>query len=420
MNESNASPSRIIVIDGSKGEGGGQILRNAIAYAVIFRVPLKVHSIRAGRSTPGLRAQHATGLNLARDICGGTLKGAEVGSDCIEYEPPIEPILPQEGCDELSISAAIGTAGSICLLLQVGFPCALLLQSRLTCAVSMRLEGGTNAALAPQLDYFEEVFLPTITQHAIKEEQNIDICSDIVSLNVEKRGYYPIGGGIVNIRVSQWFQRTCKPLHPIVLMERGILRSIHIKSFYGGRAHSSIPQKMANAALEHILQNCSILEELTNVIPTVEVVKHQQARGSGTGIIIIAKTSTNCIFGSSALGDRKSKPQLAGEKAAKELIDALVSGGCVDDWLSDQLILFMALAKGESKILTGGLTLHTRSAIQVATEMTSAEFNIQKIEASKLEESSEENYGSHGRINGKHIISCKGVGFSTEFSSKHT
>mmetsp|Transcript_25682 Transcript_25682/g.31637 ORF Transcript_25682/g.31637 Transcript_25682/m.31637 type:complete len:411 (+) Transcript_25682:65-1297(+) len=403
-----------ILIDGSIG--GGQVVRNAITYACILRKHVKIHSIRAGRAKPGLRAQHRTGLLLARDICGGRLKGAEIGSDCVEYEPSTfdqeTTCSSDDSKDGSSFHAAIGTAGSLCLLLQIGFPCVLL-SNWFSSRVSMKLEGGTNADLAPQIDYMEHVFLPIIADQSLKQSQFSD---HFAKLNVIRRGYYPIGKGVVDFSVLPWFQRSHEPLNHVILLERGNVISISINSFYSGKVPRSVAEAMTHSALDLILQNRPQLEELTKVIPTVNIVEHTAAVGSGSGIIIVAKTSTNCIFGGSALGNKRTNPGITGKNAAQELINALISGGCVDDWLQDQLILFMCLAQGESKILTGSLTLHTRSAIEVASMMTNAKFEVKKVDDNSFTEetcsSSNEVYGSVGRMKGKHLISCKGIGLS--------
>nr|CAD7261514.1 unnamed protein product [Timema shepardi] len=166
-------------IDGSILEGGGQILRMALAFSALRKIPIRVHNIRAGRSNPGLRAQHLKGVKIVCDMSQGKLKGADIGSTEIHFYPG--KIISGE------YEADTQTAGSICLLLQVALPCALFSDGM----TILKLKGGTNAEMAPQFDY--------TTEHLF-----------VV------RGYFPRGGGEVHIRV-----KPVKQLNPINIVDAG-------------------------------------------------------------------------------------------------------------------------------------------------------------------------------------------------------
>jgi len=409
----------MLVIDGSLGEGGGQIIRNSITYAALLQQPIKIHSIRAGRSKPGLRAQHVCGLQLAVEICGGSLVGAEVGSTTLEFHPREKEKTNTD--TDTHILVDIGTAGSICLLLQVGLPCWIYNPT----AQTIELRGGTNAELAPQIDYLEEVLIPIMSRYipcAVKTEgqQRGNLPASLMDIDIQTRGYYPMGKGTVTCTLRPQLETCAGPIDPIVLMNRGQVVSIHIKCFYAGKAPHSLASKMERSASNRLRQapHKDGFLELEKIQPTIEIIKHEPAVGSATGIVIIAKTSTNCIFGASALGNRKEKIEMTGIKAAQELIYNLQSGGCVDEWLQDQIVIFMALAKGESKIRTGSLTLHTRTAIDVARIMTGAVFEITKVNVANndqriVHEGDKNNsvYGKEDIIHGQHIITCKGISF---------
>nr|BAG61672.1 unnamed protein product [Homo sapiens] len=139
-----------VEVDGSIMEGGGQILRVSTALSCLLGLPLRVQKIRAGRSTPGLRPQHLSGLEMIRDLCDGQLEGAEIGSTEITFTP--------EKIKGGIHTADTKTAGSVCLLMQVSMPCVLFAAS----PSELHLKGGTNAEMAPQIDYTVMVFKPIV------------------------------------------------------------------------------------------------------------------------------------------------------------------------------------------------------------------------------------------------------------------
>ena len=379
--------SETITIDGSHGEGGGQVLRNAISFATILKKTIKISKIRAGRSKPGLKAQHMTGLRICTEIRGGVLECCELNSTEISYTPPTEDI-PEEKIEYVGDTK---TAGSICLVLQAALPVALFSRKNPT---DLILKGGTNASMAPQYDYWEEVFLPTLISKC-------GFPDDLIQHRVVRRGYFPRGGGEVRIEIEPWRET----LPPIVLTERGEVSNIRIRSYYGG---TTVPLRVAAEMAESakkVLQEAGITVE-----PEVEIVNQTEAIGSGCGILLVATTTTDCLLAGSALGTPKKHATKVGREAAEELVATLKDGGCVDDWLQDQLILFMALASGSSEMLTGSLTMHTRSAIWTAEQLSGAKFEVKRLEEVTSGVDGE-GYGKDGRIPGKHLIRCTGINF---------
>merc|ERR1719483_399182 len=318
-------------IDGSVMEGGGQILRMSVGLSALLSTPIRINNIRAGRASPGLKAQHLTGLTLVRDLSGGKLEGGEFGSVDVSFVPG----QLRSG----QFRADTKGAGAVCLLAQVSLPCALFSPSM----VSLNLRGGTNAQMAPQIDEYTEIFLPNISKFGFQFD-----------FEVVRKGFFPKGGGEVN-----FFLKPVKQLKSITMTDPGVVESVTGWSFTAGSLPQRVAEQMTAAAKKH-LQEANI-PGLRGVPVNIETYKEDSSSApySGSGIVLVAKTSTGCILGGSALGAPRTSPEDTGVKAAEELLEAVECGGCVDKYIQvkckslskvfinefqDQMIIFMALA----------------------------------------------------------------------------
>ncbi|KAI5101154.1 RNA 3'-terminal phosphate cyclase, partial [Silurus meridionalis] len=368
--------AKALEMDGSVMEGGGQILRVSAALSCIQGSSLKINKIRAGRSTPGLREyekslllftvspptpltrpQHLSGLELLRDMCDGNLEGATVGSSEITLTP-----------GKLKCGSYIAdpqTAGSVGLLLQISLPCALFTGG----PSELCLKGGTNAEMAPQIDY------------------TLKVLGNLFLSATSFLGYYPKGGGEVVVKVNP-----VKELSPINMTDRGTITKIYGRAFVAGVLPFKLAKDMSAAAVR------TIRKEIKDLYINIQSLQEKdKACGNGNGIIIIAESSTGCIFAGSSLGKKGVYADKVGIEAAEMLLRNIRHNGCVDEFLQDQLIVFMALANGTSRMRTGPITLHTQTAIHVAEQLTKAKFAIHRAD------------DEHAN-NDTYIVECQGVG----------
>ena len=319
-----------LLIDGSHGEGGGQILRSALALAAITGRGIRVEKIRAGRKTPGLAAQHLTAVRAAAAVCGADVRGDVLGSQGLTFAPTGPPC-PGDYVFDVAEAREGGSAGSVILLLQAVFLPLVFAGGEST----LFLRGGTHVAWSPPFDYARDVFLPALGRMGVEAE-----------LKLEKWGWYPAGGGEIRVRIKGMGLGEGR-LAPLTLIERG--RPIGVR----GRAvaanlPSHIPQRMADRAR-------SLLEKM-GVDTRIEPLR-VRAACPGAGIFVMAEYE-NVSAGFSALGRRGVSSEAVAEDAVAQLKAHHDSGAALDVHLADQLLLPMALAAGESSFTTERISPH--------------------------------------------------------------
>lgn len=312
------------VVDGSMGEGGGQILRTVLALSLITGTPVRIENVRARRGRPGLRAQHLAAVRAAARVGAARVEGAEIGSTRLVFEPG--PVAG--GTFEIDI----GTAGSTTLVLQT----LLLALLRADAPTTLVLVGGTHNPMAPSFDFIERAYLPVLRRMGAD-----------VAVHLERPGFYPRGGGIVRATIQP-----TRTLRPIEIMDRGTLRSRLVRAV--------VAQLPPHIAVREIGVLRKILGWPGDLYRT-ETERRSVGPGNYVSIEIECEHVTEVITG---YGERGVPAERVAEGAAREARRYLDSGVPVGEHLADQLLLPLALAGGGG-FRTLPLSSHARTQMQV-------------------------------------------------------
>lgn len=297
---------RMITIDGSQGEGGGQILRTSLALSLVTGQPFRLEKIRAGRQKPGLLRQHLTAVEAAKTVGAAEVFGAAMESQTLEYRPGV--VTPGNH------RFAVGTAGSATLVLQTVLPPLLTANGVST----LTLEGGTHNPFAPPFDFLERCFVPLVRR-----------MGPTIGLELRRPGFYPAGGGKFHARIEP-----VKRLARFDLLERGAIRRRQARAII-----SKLPAEVAEHELAVVREQLGWQEEECSV----EIVENPVGPGNAL-LLEIGCEHVTAVF--TSFGERgRSAEEVAREatQAAKTWLDAEVP---VDEHLADQLLLPLALAGG--------------------------------------------------------------------------
>lgn len=376
------------VIDGSYLEGGGQVMRNSVALAALQNVSVRIERIRAGRAKPGLKAQHLCGLELVTDICDARLLGGLVNSNMVVFDVGGRDAATTEARTEFHVD--VKTAGSVCLLVQISLP--VLLFANAPTRVTML--GGTNATGAPQIDYFTLVLIPTLKRLA-----QVDFAVDVV-----RRGYFPLGQGEAVLRTTP-VDRS-RGIQPIVLTDRGHVTQVYIRTYTAGKLPQQLAIQMSAIVRKRVEAFLAQREPATAsaIQFTVENVRETNCVGSGAGMIVLATTSTGCRLAASGVVERNQRADQCAAVVGDKLVEELTPESCTDEYLQDQLIIFMALANGRSAMRTGPLSLHTRTALHFVSLLTNVKFTV----TAESDELNNENQPM------QNLIECEGIAFGVQ------
>lgn len=284
-------------------EGGGQLLRSALALSMCTATPFRMTGIRAGRPKPGLMRQHLTAVQAAAEVCQARVTGAELGSQALSFEPA-EP----RGGD---YRFAIGTAGSTTLVLQTILP-ALLRASQPS---TLRLEGGTHNPLAPPADFLIHAFAPLLRRMGAG-----------LSIELEQYGFYPAGGGVLNVSLQP------APLQALQLPERGALLARKARALV-----SAIPGSIAERELAVVARRLGLV---------AEELEHRAVRpsfGPGNALMLEFRFE-NVTEVITSFGERGVSAEAVAERACTQANEYLAAGAAIGPHLADQLLLPLALA----------------------------------------------------------------------------
>ncbi|MEW5856010.1 MAG: RNA 3'-terminal phosphate cyclase [Cyanobacteriota bacterium] len=342
----------MIYIDGSYGEGGGQVLRSSLSLATITGHPIRIGRIRAGRKKPGLAAQHLTAVRAAAAICGAKVQGDTLGSTTLEFIPG-DSIQPGKYTFDVTEAQEGGSAGAVALVLQtILLPLAIAQgESQVT------LRGGTHVAYSPAYTYIEQVYLPLLRRMGVQAE-----------VRLRAWGWYPQGGGEVELRVSGR-GRESQPLRGISLLEPGELQQVRGIAVVT-ELPSHIPQRMASRA-ENVLHEADLKA-------TVQPLR-ERGVAPGAGIFLTAEYE-NSLAGFGALGRLGLPADKVADMACQELLDFHNTGAAIDVHLGDQLLLPAALADSTSQYRVAEISTHLTTNAWVIEQFGLASITIDEVD----------------------------------------
>jgi RNA 3'-terminal phosphate cyclase (ATP) len=297
----------MITIDGSRLEGGGQLVRAAVALSALSGEGVEIHHIRARRKNPGLRSQHIAAVRAVAGTCGAECVGLELGSSTLRFVP--------DALRERRLQIDVGTAGSIPLVLQAWLPAAL------AAGGSISVSGGTEVAWSPTIDYVDHVFLPALRG-----------AGAAVEVQILRRGYFPRGGGLVEAVVTP---SDLSPIRPSAEEPGGIMSC-------SSNLPAHVAERQADAAARRLFP-------ATGELPVTLDRREERETGSSCTVWQAGK-------GACTLGRRGYPAERVGEDAANALLAELASPATVDEHLADQLILYLARYGGSFS--TSSFSLH--------------------------------------------------------------
>jgi RNA 3'-terminal phosphate cyclase (ATP) len=315
-----------IIIDGSYGEGGGQIVRTSIALSALSGKTVKIVNIRAKRRNPGLQHQHLSAVRAIAEIATAEVNGAKLGSTELTFSPG----KLRSGTFKLDV----GTAGSVTLIAQALLPILPFLPGPTT----IEMRGGTDVPWSPTSDYFAHVVKNIAEKIGLR-----------FSFEVLRRGYYPRGGGVVRLSIED----PPGSIEPFKLLERGEIKKVEIWSV----AHNlprHVAERQANAASNAIVKRMRGIDIIERI---EDDSSGEKPLDPGSSVAVIAHAE-HSILGADSLGERGKRAEVVGTEAAEKLLEDISTGKALDRHMSDMMIPLAAIAGRGSELGGSMLTEH--------------------------------------------------------------
>lgn len=310
----------MLEIDGSMGEGGGQVLRSALTLSIATGRSFHIRRVRGGRERPGLRSQHRTALQAAAEVCGAEVEGASIGSRDVLFRPGV--VRPGD------YRFATGTAGSAILVAQTVLAPLL---SGPESSTSLTVEGGTHNPFAPPWEFFEHAYLRRLRSMGARVRSTLD-----------RPGFYPAGGGRLQLEVVPVGE-----IGSLDLTERGDESHRRARAIVSG-----LPRHIAERELS-VLH--AYLHMRSDALEVVEI-PEDQAAGPGNAVMVLLEFErTHEVF--TGFGEKGVPAEEVALAAGRRALAWLESGAPVGPHLADQLLVPIALGSG-GRFVTSARTTH--------------------------------------------------------------
>ena len=339
---SHSSGPDLLRIDGSFGEGGGQVLRTALALSCVLGRPMEITNIRRSRTKPGLQPQHLTAVKAAAAIAGAEVQGAELSSTSLRFRPG----RMRGGVYRFDVAERTGSAGSTSLVLQT----ILLPLCFADEAATVTVYGGTHVPWSPSFHYLSSVVAPLLCRLGVRAE-----------LSIASWGWYPRGGGEVTLRITP-----APALQPLSLTDRGGLLRVS-----GISAVANLPGHIAARQRERAL---SVLG--SQGIDTVIEALSAPSPGKGSFLFLSAEFE-HITTGFGGLGAMGKRAEQVADEACTELLAHLRAGGALDPHMADQVVPWLAFGHGPSAFTTSRVTSHLLTNLWVVRQFMDIDVQVE-------------------------------------------